>query len=145
MKIRKANKKDVEEMFEIVKINHPTYLKNLALREINEMFSLSLIKPTYLVLEDKKEILGFGGFTPSWADNMIYNLFWINVHPNFKKKGAGKKIVESLIKEIKEIKKPLAKMILISTKIPTFYERFGFEKITQKYDGDYILMGKVIR
>ncbi len=145
MKIRKATKKDIKQMLEIVKINNPTYLKNLALKEINEMFSLSLIKPTYLVLEDKKEILGFGGFAPSWADNMIYNLFWINVHPNFKNKGAGKRIVESLIKEIKEIKKPLVKMILISTKIPSFYERFGFEKITQKYDGDYILMGKVLR
>lgn len=36
-------------------------------------------------------------------------------------------------------------MILISTKILKFYEKFGFKKITSKYDKDYILMEKKIK
>ncbi|NPE26990.1 GNAT family N-acetyltransferase [Methanococcoides sp. SA1] len=145
MKIRKATKRDVEKMVEIISINSPKYPKKLATKEIREMFSKSLIKPTYLLLEDKGRILGFGGFASSWADAMIYNLFWITVHPDFKNKGVGKRIVESLIKEVKKIKKPKAKMVTISTEIPAFYKKFGFKKISSKYDGDYVLMGILLK
>ena len=145
MKIRKATEKDIKQMFEIIISNGSKYPRALAMKELKEMFSLSLIRPTYLLLEDKKEILGFGGFSQSWADNMIYNLFWINIHPNFKGEGVGKRIVEALIKEVKKIKEPKAKMIILSTKIPSFYKKFGFRNITSKYDRDYVLMGMILK
>lgn len=143
MKIRKATKKDLKLMLKIVEINNPTY-PGRVLKEFEEMFSKSLLKPTYILLEDKKEILAFGGFIPSWVDNNVYNLFWINVNPKYQNKGIGTRIVKELLKEIKKIKNPKPKMVTISTKIPLFYQKLGFKKMTLKYDKDYILMGKLL-
>ncbi len=140
MKFRKAKKEDVSKMFEILKINSPKYPKKLALQELNEMFSNSLIKPIYIVAEDKKEVLGFGGFIPSWIDNMIFSIFWVNINPKYKSQGIGSKLMRDLINRINKTKNVKAKMILISTKIPIFYKKFGFKKITAKYDRDYVLM-----
>ena len=75
------------------------------------MFSKSLIKPTYLVAEEKGKLVGCGGFIPSWVDNNVYDLFWLSVHPNFKNKGVGKNIVRYLIKGVRKIREPKAKMI----------------------------------
>jgi len=141
MKFRKAKKNDISKMLEIIKINSPKYPKKIANKEISEMFSQSLHKPIYIVAEEKKEIVAFGGFIRSWIDSIVFNIFWINTNPKYKNKGLGNKLVKELIKEIKSIKeKPKTKMIIISTKIPSFYKKFGFKKITSKYDRDYILM-----
>ena len=140
MIIRKAKKEDISKMFEILKINSPKYPKKLAFQELNEMFSKSLLKPNYIVAEDKKEILAFGGFIPSWIDNRVFNLFWVNTNPRYKSQGIGSKLIDDLIGRIKKEKNIKAKMILISTKIPNFYKKFGFKKLTSKYDQNYILM-----
>ncbi len=145
MKIRKATKKDIPRMFETIKINSPKYSKQLAYRELAEMFSKSLLKPTYIVVEKDKEIVAFGGFIPSWIDNSIFNVFWINTHPKYDKQGIGTKLMKKIINQIKKYKKPKPKMILISTKIPRFYEKFGFKKITSKYDKEYVLMEKKLK
>ena len=146
MKIRKAGKGDVLKMFEIIKINNPKYSKKLALQELNEMFSNSLIKPTYIVIEDKGKIVAFNGYIRSWVDNLVVNFFWLNVHPSYMDKGFGSKLVNDLIKRIKNPKeKPKVKIILISTKIPSFFKKFGFKIIRKKYDKDYNLMGLGLR
>ena len=139
MKIRKATLKDIQQMLKVIGLNSPKYPKTLAKKEIKEMFSGSLHKPTYLIIEDNREIVAFGGFIRSWVDDMIFNIFWVNTNPQYKNKGFGTKLIEGLINEIKNIKeKPKAKMIVISTKIPSFYKKFGFKTITNKYDRNYI-------
>jgi len=140
MKLRKAKKEDISKMLEILRANNPKYPKKLANQELNEMFSKSLLKPTYIVAKKDKEILAFGGYNSSWTDNMIYNIFWVNANPKYKNQGIGSKLINDLIDRIKKSKIVKAKMILISTKIPNFYKKFGFKKITSKYDKDYILM-----
>ena len=140
MRLREAKRKDISKMFEILKINSPKYSKKLAFQELNEMFSKSVLKPTYIVAEDKKEILAFGGYISSWIDNMVFNIFWVNTNPKYKSQGIGSKLMKDLIDRIKKTKNIKAKMIIMSTKIPSFYKKFGFKKVTSKYDGDYILM-----
>ena len=143
MKIRKATLKDIKQMLKVIRLNSPKYPKTLAEKEIKEMFSRSLHKPAYLVIEDNREIVAFGGFIRSWIDDMVFNIFWVNTNPQHKNKGFGTKLIEGLIDEIRNIKeKPRAKMIVMSTKIPSFYKKFGFKALTNKYDGDYILMEK---
>ena len=66
------------------------------------MFSKSLIKPRYIVAEKNYEILGFGGYTQSFMDYHVYQIFWINVKPNFQNKGIGTKIVKRIIEDIKK-------------------------------------------
>lgn len=141
MKIRKATKKDIPGMLKLIKLNNPKYNKNRAIKELNEMFSMALHKPTYHIMEKEKEIISFGGFISSWVDNNVYNIFWINTSTNFQNKGIGTKLIKSLIKEIRKEKNPKAKLITVSTKIPSFYKKLGFKTISQKYDRNYLLMG----
>ncbi|MCH7568110.1 MAG: GNAT family N-acetyltransferase [Nanoarchaeota archaeon] len=145
MRFRKAKKEDISKMFEILKINSPKYPKKLAFQELNEMFSKSLLKPTYIVAEDKKEIFAFGGFISSWIDNLVFNIFWVNTNPKYESQGIGSKLMKDLIDRIKKTKNIKAKMILISTNKPTFYKKFGFKKVASKYDRDYILMSLNLR
>jgi N-acetylglutamate synthase-like GNAT family acetyltransferase len=143
MIIRKATKKDTKEILEIIKLNSPKYPLQEAKKEILEMFSKSFNKPTYFVAQQEKKIIALGGFIRSWADNTLLEMFWISVHPDFKSRGIGKKIVETLIEEITNLKsKPKPKLILISTKIPSFFEKFGFKIVSRNYDKDYSLMEK---
>ena len=130
-------------MLVIINLNNPKYPKNLALKELNEMFSDSLFPPTFIILEEKNEIMSFGGYSNSGVDDMIYNVFWINTPPEHSGKGFGRKLIENIIDRIKKEKSPRAKMIILSTKIPRYYNKFGFKSI-QKYDGNYRLMSKII-
>lgn len=140
MRFRQAKKEDVSKMFEILKMNGSKYPKKLAFQELNEMFSKSPLKPTYIIAEDKKEILGFGGFMPLVIDTMIFGMFWLRVNPKYKGRGVGSGLVNERIRIIKNLKRFNPKMILISTKIPNFAKKFGFKKLTSKYDGNYLLM-----
>lgn len=144
MKIKRAKPSDMNQILEIIKSNSPNYPINHAKKEIKEMFSDSLIKPVYFVAEENKKIVGVGGFSRSWSDMEITNIFWINVLPEFQGKGIGKKIIEKIIREIGKLIKPGIKMIVLSSNKPKFWRRFGFKKLN-KYDGDYWLMGKILR
>jgi len=141
MKFRKARKKDVSQMFKIIKMNNKTYPKKLALRELNEMFSDSLLKPTYIVVEDKGKIVAFNGYIRSWVDNLVVNFFWLNTHRDYIQRGIGFKLVSDLIKRIRDPKeKPRAKIIIISTRLPSYFKKLGFKTIRKHYDRDYDLM-----
>ena len=141
MKFRKARKRDISQMFNIIKMNNKTYPKRLALKELNEMFSKSLLKPTYIVAEDKGKIVAFNGYIRSWVDNLVVNFFWLNTHKDYMNKGVASKLVKDLIKRIRNPKeKPKAKIITISTRLPLFFRKLGFKTIKKNYDRDYDLM-----
>ncbi len=142
MKIRPAKRSDISQMIDIIKLNNDWYSKDLALKEIKEMFSKSLIKPTYFVVEDKGKILAFNGFAHSWVDNSVVSFFWANTNPNDSGKGFQSKLIKHMVKHVKAIKKPKVKMIIISTKIPKFFTKFGFKTLGTKYDKDYVLMSR---
>ncbi|MGK0209612.1 MAG: N-acetylglutamate synthase-like GNAT family acetyltransferase [Patescibacteria group bacterium] len=144
MRFRKAKKGDVGQMFEIIKINSPKYPKKLALGELEEMFSDSLTKPTFYVAEEKGEILAFGGFSPSGMDDLIYDVFWINTDPKYMGQGIGTKLFEVLLDRIRKVKEVKVTMIMLCTKIPKYYKKFGFKVITPKYDRDYVVMGLIM-
>ena len=141
MKFRKARKRDIFQMFNIIKMNNKTYPKRLALKELNEMFSKSLLKPTYIVAEDKGKIVAFNGYIRSWVDNLVVNFFWLNTHKDYMNKGVASKLVKDLIKRIRNPKeKPKAKIITISTRLTLFFRKLGFKTIKKNYDRDYDLM-----
>src|SRR3989344_1598009 len=126
MKIKKAPIKKIPQMMKIINLNNDFYNKNLAEKELLEMFSKSLIKPTYIVAEVRGKVVALNGFISSWADNNIYNLFWANTHPDYQGKGIQTRLVKDIIKQLRKIKSPNVKMILLSTKIPSYFKRLGF-------------------
>ncbi len=140
IKIRLARKDDLLQMIELAKINFPDYPIEMAKKELSEMFFNYLYKPTYIVAEFKGKIIGYNGFIISWVDNLIVDIFWVNTYPDYRGKGVQSKLMNETIKQIKKNSK--IKIVLLSTEIPSFFKKFGFEIINKKYDNKYFLMEK---
>jgi ribosomal protein S18 acetylase RimI-like enzyme len=65
-------------------------------------------------------------------DYGLYELYWINIHPDHQNKGIGKKLVAHIIEAIK--KEPEALEILLTANIgeglPSYYTKyFGFKAL----------------
>ncbi|HLA22917.1 MAG TPA: GNAT family N-acetyltransferase [Candidatus Nanoarchaeia archaeon] len=142
MKLRLLRKGDILSCSKIVGENYSKKYEKNSTKEMKEMFSKSLIKPRYIVAEKNYEILGFGGYTQSFMDYHVYQIFWINVKPNFQNKGIGTKIVKRIIEDIKktnvEGKKPL--LIQLTTTNPNFYKKiFNFKTIAILKEGHHLM------
>lgn len=141
MKFRSLKKSDIPYAAKIIGENYSSAYQRSASKEMQAMFCSGVVKPYYLVAEEKKKIVGLGGYTQSWMDYDIYTLFWINVQKNSQSQGIGTKIVEKLIKIIKR-KNPV--FILLSTDKPDFYKRLGFKKLQYFSKSGYSLMGIMV-
>lgn len=142
MKIRNLKKEDISLLSKIVSLNYSKKFGENSKKEILAHFENKTIPPQYLVAEENGKIMGFAGYIQSWMDYSVYNLFWVNIHPDFQGKGIGKKLVSTVIKKIKNVRgQNKAKMILLTTTKPKFYsDNFGF-KIMSNLGKDEFLMG----
>jgi len=149
MKIRAIRKSEITQASKIVGLNYSKKYEKSSYREIKAMFDNKVIPPKYLVAEEKGKIIGFGGYTQSWMDYSVYNIFWVNVDPIYQGKGIGSKIVLALINKIKSIKDkenpPRLILITATEKNTLFYsKKFKFKRFC-KFDKEYSLMGLNIR
>lgn len=131
-------KEDVITCASIVGANYSKKYQKSSTFELLDMFNKISIKPTYFVAEEKEELVGFAGFIQSWMDYNIYQIFWVNVLPEWQGKGIGKALVAKIITEIRKNKK--AYLILLTAdsdvKNNIYYKKhFGF-KTLQKFDSD---------
>lgn len=143
MKIRLLKKIDFDSVAEIVKLNYGEKYKKLAIIEVKEMFKKSSMPPKYYVVENQDKIIGFAGYNQSMIDYSIYQMFWVNVHPKWQKKGIGKLLVSKVINEIKKNKK--SKLILLTADTTkgneVYYKKnFGFKIIQKLEEGQSLLM-----
>ena len=128
MKIRLLKKSEIKDATRIVGINYSKEYQRSSTLEIKDMFGKSTIRPIYYVAENNGKIVGFAGFIQSWMDYSIYEIFWVNVHPDEQGKGIGKALVSKIITEIK--KKKNAKLILLTADKNVnndFYYKMNFE------------------
>ncbi|MFA4942581.1 MAG: GNAT family N-acetyltransferase [Patescibacteria group bacterium] len=110
-----------------------------AQKEIEAMFLNHAVKPKYIVAEEKGEILGLAGFSQSWMDYGIYEIFWVAVDPRYQKRGTGKSLVEEVVRIIK--KKKGVSLILLTTEYPAFYKKvMGFKIFVKLSEKNYYLM-----
>ena len=124
MKIRLLKKEDIKPAVIIVGKNHTKKHEKIAQAELVDMFQKGPIRPTYFVAEDEGKILGFAGYIQSWIDYDVYEIFWVNVLPEYQKQGIGKKLVAKVISEIKKQKK--IGLIILSANIPNskYYAKY---------------------
>lgn len=132
MKIRLLRPEEVNEASKIIGQNYTKEFQRSGKKELRSMFSNAAIRPKYFVLIDKGKIIGLGGFTQSWMDYSIYEIFWINVLQNRQNQGLGKRIVGRILKEIRKDKN--ARQILLTADAEKNLQKyyaidFGFETI----------------
>ncbi len=143
MKVRKLRKSEIDIVCKIVEENYPPGhddedLSKKCKAELEAMFVRSVIKPEYYVVEDKGEIIGFGGFFQSWMDYNVYEICWINIRPCYQLKEKGRFLINELIKRIK--KRKGARLVFLAAIVVDFYKKFGFEDLEIFDVGGYKIM-----
>lgn len=146
MKIRQIKEREIDVASKIVGLNYSKEYEKRSKREIEAMFRDYAVKPKYLVAEHNGKIVGFAGYIQSWIDYHIYQIFWVNVLPKYQKKGIGTALVRKIIQIIK-IKhgEDKAYLILLTTSLPKFYERLGFETLLKLKRNNHLMILKIPR
>ncbi len=138
MIIRPIRKNEVKRASQIVGQNYSKQYEKNSFKEIGATFQKYVIQPKYLVAELDGEVVGLAGYTLSWMDYATYTIFWVNVAPQYQRKGIGSALVK---KVLGIIKKKDAKMILLVTDKPKFYaKRFKFKTLAKFECDPYELM-----
>ncbi|MBU3904895.1 MAG: GNAT family N-acetyltransferase [Nanoarchaeota archaeon] len=145
MKIRLVKEKEINTLCKMIRLNYSKEYEKRAKAEIKAMFKNYTAKPQYLAAEIEGKIVGFAGYIQSWMDWHFYNIFWVNVHPDYQHKGIGTALVKEIIKILKTKKgEDKAEFILLTTTSPGFYIRLGF-KVIQKSGKKNCFMIKKLR
>lgn len=131
MRIRVLKERDIEACVRIVGLNYSKKYSGLARKELQAKFRNVVGSPEYVVADEKGEVAGFTGYIQSWMGYNVYDIFWVNVHPKRQGKGIGTKLVKEAIRRIRKFKgENKAHIILLTTKNPGFYRKFGFKTIS---------------
>ena len=75
--------------------------------------------PVYIAVENSGKVIGFTYLAPNSKGGTLESLA---VHPDFRNQNLGSKLVNTLLKENKGV-------IQITTRIPRFFEKLGFQYI----------------
>lgn len=143
MVIKVAKNQDIKEMAEISELVYPgggyaSFLKD----QMQESQKNHKYKPSYLIMKQGKKIVGFIGYSKSRINYRIYEIFSLIIHPDYQKKGFGKKLLKETIKKIKALKKHKKddSIILISTFKEKYFKKFGFKSISKIKDNNARVM-----
>ncbi|MDD5181572.1 MAG: GNAT family N-acetyltransferase [Candidatus Nanoarchaeia archaeon] len=140
MMIRTLRKNEVNKVSGIVRANYSKTFEKRARKEMNAMFAKEVIRPHFIVAEDKNRMVGFAGYVQSWEDYSVYELLWVNVLPEQQHKGIGTALVREAIRHIRKRRGiDKAHLVSITTTFPKFYKKLGF-KIVKSLEKKYKLM-----
>jgi len=132
MNIRLAKHSDVKKIANLLEQAFSKRDAESAKKEIKEMFSRSVIRPTYVVAVEDHKIVGVAGFIQSWFDYQVYEIFWVAVKPEVQGMGIGKRMINDVVVRIRELKRnSKAQAIVLTTETPAFFMKCGFEKISK--------------
>ena len=145
MKVRLLKKSDINAAGAIVGSNYSKAWQKKSMLEMKSMFSNAAIRPVYYVAEDRGKIVGFIGFTQSWMDYNVYEIFWVNVLPDRQREGIGKKLVAKAIKEIKKQDSHIIQLTARSHNAKYYKQHFGFRTLECFGPQKYRLMSLVVR
>lgn len=120
--IRKAILPDVEEMFEIV-----NFYADKGLMLARSRSTLYENIRDFVIIEIDGEIIGIGALHVLWND--LAELRTLAVKDSMVKQGIGRQIVESILKEAKELK---VQKVFTLTYQPGFFGKLGFTIIDKE-------------
>lgn len=117
--IRKAKMKDVNSIRKIVnQFADEGKMLPLSLNQIYEKLR------DFSIIERNGKVIGCGALKIIWKD--LAEIRSIAIKKIFQNKGFGKILIETLLKEAKEL--DIEKVFVLTYK-PQFFEKFGFERI----------------
>jgi ribosomal-protein-alanine N-acetyltransferase len=123
LKFQKLAKHNLESVLEIEKLSFANpWNKEMFEKEITLEIS------NFFVAEISEKIVGYGGFWKMGEEADIVN---IAVHPDFRSKGIGRKILEFILESAKKdgIKKVFLEVRSQNTGAQKFYKSFGFKPV----------------
>jgi amino-acid N-acetyltransferase len=122
MKIRKAIIKDIPKVHRI--INNFAGQNLLLPCSFNQLYENIR---DFWVCEKKGKVAGCGALHIFWGD--LAEIRSLAVVQPEQRKGIGTKLVKTILQEAKNLKIP---KIFLLTKVPKFFGRFGFQKISKR-------------
>ena len=87
--------------------------------------------PIYYVAINDGKVIGFVSIMCSFIMHNIWDLTWVNVHPDAHGEGIGTELLEHALREIIECG---GTAVHLMTKTPDFFEGFGFG-VVKDYGG----------
>lgn len=102
---------------------------NLAIQRLISTYFLDMedLEPEdFLLAEVEGKITGCAAFTKSECqENNFIEIHSIAVHPNFRGKGIGTRLIKHILKDLSS----LTREIYVRTTSPVFFEKMNFAKI----------------
>lgn len=135
--IRDLERDDIQACIEIVNMNWGDEVAARFADEVGHAFNISMKwPPQYFVYDVGGKVVGFGGMKSSWIMHEVWDLIWVNVHPDYRCNGSGMLLTSF---RISEVKRKGGAVINLMTKIPDFFAKFDFQPL-HEYDGGWCLM-----
>jgi len=131
-------------MIQVRRFDHRTEHDSVACREIANLcwhdkvggdlveenidYDLEIEQTDYFVAyeDDVRNVVGFAGVMRSQINYAIAEYVWCNVCPSYQGRGVGQQLTFALIDAAKAMQ---CTQIILTTHLPTFYQRHGFKTL----------------
>ncbi len=123
MKIRKAKVGDVDGMHWL--ISYYAERRRMLFRTYEELYER--IREFYVCVDNTDKVIGCCGLCIFWKD--LAEIRSLAVHPDYVGRGIGRKLVEKVLSEAKEL--GIEKVFALTVE-PEFFEKIGFKRIDKK-------------
>lgn len=139
--IRSMTVDDVPLLANIVSRNYNRHCAEAFHHEARCAFYHYPFPPRFIVAEDAdKGVIGCACWNTDWVSWGIFNLSWVQVHPEHQGAGIGTALVNAALDELR----PQASLVMLATTKPKYYERWGFEALrTYSATVEYETAGEV--
>ncbi|MCU0493067.1 MAG: N-acetyltransferase [Chloroflexaceae bacterium] len=117
--VRRARVGDVPRLYEI--INHYAALGDMLPKTMDQLYHRIR---DFNVADAGGEVVGCAALKTTWQD--LAEVVSVAVHPDFQGKGVGKRLVEPLFDEARELGIPT---LFTLTLQPVFFSRLGFREV----------------
>lgn len=111
--IRKAATKDLKAIISLIKLNAETKLNSdtfskyeipAAEKCIREFIKNQNKDNKFFVIADSANIIGCGGYSRDEDTYGVYNLYWLAIHPAFKKHGLATELYSHIELNLKKLR-----------------------------------------
>jgi ribosomal protein S18 acetylase RimI-like enzyme len=105
------------------------------------MFSENYRRPIFiLICNQSGKIIGGAAVSEEFFTVDVWGISWVSVHPAYRNKGLGQKLMEHCMQEISNRAGKTVSVILATYPNKTrLYERLSFVKAGQDHEGGYFM------